>query len=129
MSRARTDLGSLDLPSHDQPPADRLSESLHLQLRRDRTVNDHVNERSQWRRDTHVVNGFDVGLAESGVMQSERSRNRGHPLEAWRNRHVQFRRHRIGEFVQRQRRRVAEHTLGLVLAIAGPKLPDNQIRP
>jgi hypothetical protein len=129
LSRASADLRSLELPSHDQPPADRLSERLHLQLRRDRTVDDYVNECSQWRRDTNVVNGFDVRLAESGVMQSKRSRNRGHPLEAWRDRHVQLRRHRIGEFVQCQRRRVAEHTLGLVLPIAGPKLPDNQIRP
>jgi hypothetical protein len=129
LSRARADLRSLELPSRDQPPPNRLREGLDLQLRRDRTVDDHVNERSQWRGDTHVVNGSDVRLAESGVMQAERSRNRGHPLEAWRDRHVQLRRHRIGEFVQCQRRRVAEHTLGLVLPIAGPKLPDDQIRP
>ena len=31
--------------------------------------------------------------------------------------------------MQRQRGRVAEHTLWAILTVAGPKLPDNQVRP
>lgn len=122
-------LGSLQMPEHDEAAPDGLIDSLQLHFRCDHTVDDHVNERSQRRRDANAVDGFDIRLAEVGTMQTKHSRNCGHPLEACRDSHVQLRRHRVGQFVQRQRGRVAEHTLRAILTVAGPKLPDNQVRP
>src|SRR5436309_15681209 len=65
------------MPEHDEAAPDGLIDSLQLYFRCDHTVDDHVNERSQRRRDANAVDGFDIRLAEVGTMQTQHSRNCG----------------------------------------------------
>ena len=117
MSGAGAHFGRLQLPAHDQAPANSLIDCLDLQLRRDRAINNDVDERSQRRGNSNAVDGFYITLAESGTMQAEHLGNCGHPLEPWRDCHVQFRRHRVGQFMKRECSRVAEGSLRLTAAV------------
>jgi hypothetical protein len=74
---------------------------LDLELLSDRAFRNDVNERSERRGHAHAVDRLEVSLAESRVVQAEHVRDGGHPPESGRHRHVQFRRHHVGEIVQR----------------------------
>ena len=117
MSGAGAHLGRLQLPTDDQAPADSLIDGLDLQLLRDRAFNDDVDERPQSRGKSNAVDGLYIALAESGTMQAEHHGNSGHPLKPWRDCHVQSRRHRVGQFVKRECRRVAEGPLRLTASV------------
>ena len=54
---------------------------------------------------------------------------RRHALKTRRHGHVELCAHRVRQFVERQRRCVTEHPLGLILPVAWPELPDRQVRP
>ena len=61
---------------------------------------DDVDQRSQWRGHAYAVNSLDLSLVELGVVQTQYVRNGRHPPEPGRHRHIQLRRHHVGEIVQ-----------------------------
>jgi hypothetical protein len=117
LSSAGARFGCLELPSHNQAPANGLIDSLDLQLRRDRALNDHVDERPESSGHPNAVHGFDIALRQARPMEMEHLRNGGHPLKSWRDCHVQLRRHRIGQFVKREGRGVTEGPLRLTASV------------
>ena len=111
------DTRCLQLPSHDQTAPERLVNGLNLELRSGYALCDDVNQRSERRGHAHAVDRLDVALVKPRMVQAEDVRNGGHPPESGRHRHVQLRRHYIREIVERQRGRVAEDALWLVLPV------------
>lgn len=92
-------------------------DGLDLELGGDDAFDDDVDECSDGRRHTHAVDRLDVPIVEPRVVQPENVGNGGHSPKPWRHRHVQFRRHDVGEVVQCQRSRVTEDPLWFVLPI------------
>jgi hypothetical protein len=129
LSCPSADARCLKLPSYDQTAPKRLVDGLDLELRSDRARRNDVNERSERRGHAHAVDCLNVSRDEPRVVQAEHVRNGGHPPESGRHRHVQLRRHQVGEVVQRQRGRVAKNPLWLVLPVPRPELPDHQVGP
>ena len=95
-----------------------LIDRLRLDLGCKRTLDNDVDERSQSSGDANPVDGFDITRGQPRSMQSEPFRGRRHALKTRRDRHVQLRRHSVRQFVECQGRRVAEHPLRLILAVA-----------
>jgi len=119
----------LELPSDDQTAPERLVHRLDLELLSDRPFRNDVNERSERRGHTHAVDRLDISLAEPRMAQAEDVGNGSHPPEPRRHRHVQLRGHHVREIVQRQRGRVTEDSLWLVLPVPRPKVPNHEVRP
>jgi hypothetical protein len=113
------------LPSYDQTAPKGLVDGLDLELWSDRARSNDVNERSERRGHAHAVNCLNVSRAEPRVVQAEHVRNCGHPPKPGGHRHVQLRRHHVGEIMERQGGRVAEDPLWLVLSVPRPELPDH----
>ena len=129
MSRPSADARCFELPSHDQTAPKGLVNSLNLELRGNHAFGNDVDQRSDRRGHAHAVNCLDVSRAEPRMVQAEHVRNGGHPPEPGRHGHIQFRRHDVGEIVERQGGRVAEDPLWLVLSVPRPELPDHQVGP
>ena len=104
-----------------------LLKGLNLQFHGKPIRGDNVDERAERRRDTHAVVRLDVVLGEAAAVEAQHSRDGRHSLKARRNRHVELRRHDIGESVERQRRVVTVGALRLPTAIVSPELPQNKI--
>ena len=91
---------------------------MRLDLGCEGTLDNDVDERSQRSGDANPVDGFDITRGEPRPVQSEPLWDCRHALKTRRHRHIELCRHRVREFVERQRRRVTEHPLGLILAVA-----------
>ena len=118
-----------ELPRHNESSLESLSKSLDLQIRGKPVIRDDVDERAERRRHTHAVGHLDVVVSEPAAMEAQHSRDGRHPLESRRNRHVELRRHDIGERVEGERCVMTERALRLSTTIVSPELPQHQIRP
>ena len=118
MPGARAHRGTLNLPTPDEATAQGFIDGLGLELGCKFTFDNDVDERSQRSGDADSVDGFHVTPGQPRPMQSEHLRDRRHALETRRDRHVQLRRHGVRQFVECQGRRVTEHPLRLILAVA-----------
>jgi hypothetical protein len=98
------------------------------QFLRDGVFCDDIQQRPHRRRHANAVNRLNVSVTQLRPMKPQSIRERRHSAEAGRHRHVQLRRHHVGEFVEAQSRRVTEHALRFVLPIPRPELPHHQIR-
>jgi len=115
---ARAHLDVLDLLTPDEAAAQGFIDGLRLDLGCKRTLDNDVDERSQRSGDTNAVDGFDITRGQSRAMQPKPFRDRRHPLKTRRHRHIELCRHRVRQLVERERRCVTEHPLGLILAVA-----------
>jgi len=129
LARSPARLQLRELSCRDKPSLQSLLKGLDLQFRGKPILDDDVDERAERRRDTHAVGRLDVVLGEPAAVEAQHSRDGRHPLKARRNRHVELRRHDIGESVERQRRVVTVGALRLPAAIVSPELPQHQIGP
>ena len=118
MPGARAHLDVLDLPTPDEATAEGFIDGLRLDLGCERTLDNDVDERSQRSGDANPVDGFDITRGQPRPMQSEPLWGRRHALKTRRHGHVELCRHRVRQLVERQRRGVTEHPLGLILAVA-----------
>jgi hypothetical protein len=115
---ARAHLDVLNLPTPDEAATQGFIDGLSLDLWCKRTLDDDVDERPQRRSHANPVDGFDITRGQPRSMQSEPFWDRRHALKTRRHGHVEPCRHRVRQLVERQRRCVAEHPLGLILAVS-----------
>lgn len=118
MPGARAHRGILNLPTPDKATAQGFIDGLGLELWCKLTLDDNVDERSQRSGGANPVDRLHVRPGQPRPMQSKSFRRRRHALKTRRDRHVQLRRHGVGQFVEGQGRRVTEHPLRLILAVA-----------
>jgi len=118
LASASAHLDGFELLATDQATTEGLIDSLSLQLGRKVSLDNHVDECSQGGSNVNPVDRVDVALGQARSVQPEHFRDRRHALKTGRDRHMQLRRHRVRQFVQCQCRRVTEHPLQLILAVA-----------
>jgi hypothetical protein len=121
-------LGFGDLPSSDLAGMVRFGECRAEILNGCGFRCGNVQQSAERRRHGHAVKNLNFACREVGHVQDQGLGNSCTSAKRAGDRHVNPRRHHIGEFVQRESSLVAVDALRFVLPIARPEPPQHQVR-
>ena len=119
----------LKLLARDQAPVQGLPHRIEHECALNRTIRDQIKNRAERTRVLEARPNLNVGLRKIAVMEDKHTGNIAVAPEAFRNSHVNFGWVQVRQFVQAERRLVAENALDCFLPISGPERPEYEIRP